>query len=316
MKLVITDCRTVTEGDIDLHVFDKFGDVTYYPLTTKAEVAARIADADVVLCNKTPMDAGTLGHAAHLRYIGLFATGYNNVDLAYTNAHGITVCNAGGYSTDAVAQHVFALLLAHTCRVAEYRAFVDAGGWKTADRFSPFVYPTAELSGKTMGLFGFGTIGRAVARIASAFGMRVIAATRTPRPMDGVTLVSFDELLAQADVISVHCPLTPQTMRLFNADAFARCKAGAYFINTSRGGVVDEPALRDAVLSGHLSGAAVDVLDSEPMAADCPLFGVPNLTITPHVAWAPLEARRRLVTIVEENLQAFLDGKPQNVVNQ
>lgn len=314
MNIVITDWKTVTDGDLSLAPIEALGDVTVYPLTAPDQIVERIKDADVVLCNKTPLTAEVLRHAPRLKYIGLFATGYNNIDLAYTNVSGITVCNAGGYSTDAVAQHVFAMLLSRVSRVDEYRRFTAEGHWIGSDVFSPFCYPMAELSGMTMGIVGFGNIGQAVAKIALAFGMKVLVFTRTKRSYPDVEFVTFEELLARADVISAHCPLNPQSERLFNAEAFARCKDGAMFINTSRGGVVDEAALAAALESGKLSFAALDVLTVEPMTADCCLIGVKNLLITPHVAWAPLQTRARLLALVCDNLRAFVNGTPQNVV--
>ncbi|MBR5134182.1 MAG: D-2-hydroxyacid dehydrogenase, partial [Clostridia bacterium] len=273
MNIVITDWKTVTNGDLSLDCFKAFGNVTAYDLTKPHETAQRIKDADVVLCNKTPMTADVLEGAKNLRYIGLFATGYNNIDLAYTNAHGITVCNAGGYSTDAVAQHVFALLLSHFSRIDDYRRFTEDGNWIGSDVFSPFCFPMAELSGQTMGIVGYGNIGKAVAKIANAFGMKVLVFNRSPKEDDTVEFVSFEELLARADIITAHCPLNPQSEKLFNAEAFARCKTGAVFVNTSRGGVVDETALKAALESGKVSFAALDVLQTEPMSADCPLYG-------------------------------------------
>ncbi|MBQ3069595.1 MAG: D-2-hydroxyacid dehydrogenase [Clostridia bacterium] len=314
MKIVITDWKTVTDGDLSLDSLQAFGEVTAYPLTAPEETAARIKDADVVLCNKTPMTAEVLKSAPHLRYIGLFATGYNNIDLDYTNAHGITVCNAGGYSTDAVAQHVFAMLLSLASRTEDYRRFTAEGHWIGSDVFSPFCYPMFELCGQTFGIIGYGNIGKAVAKIANAFGMKVLCCTRTPQEDPTVEFVGFEELLSRADVVSVHCPLTPRSADMFNAAAFARMKDGAIFINTSRGGVVDEAALREVLESGKLRAAALDVLQTEPMAGDCPLIGVKNCLITPHVAWAPLQTRQRLLALVCDNLRAFLNGTPQNVV--
>ncbi len=314
MKIVITDWKTVTNGDLTTAPIEAFGEVVTYPLTKPDEIASRIQDADIVLCNKTPMTADVLKNAPHLKYIGLFATGYNNIDLEYTNANGITVCNAGGYSTDAVAQHVFAMILSHKSRIDDYRRFCDEGHWIGSDVFSPFCFPMAELAGQTLGIVGFGNIGKAVAKIALAFNMNVLCFTRTPKTAEGVTFVRFEELLAQADIVSAHCPLNAQSENLFNAEAFAQMKPGALFVNTSRGGVVDEAALRDALVSGHLGGAALDVLQTEPMRPDCPLYGVKNCLITPHVAWAPLQTRTRLLALVCDNIRAFLTGTPQNVV--
>ncbi len=316
MQIVLTDAQTVTNGDLDLSILEAYGTVTMYPLSTREETKQRIADADAVLLNKTVMDAEVLACAPHLRYIGIFATGYNMIDLAYCRAHGITVCNAGSYSTDAVAQTVFAFLLHHYSRVAAYDAFVADGGWMASPSFSPFVFPTAELAGKTLGIFGYGTIGKKVAGIAAAFGMRVLAVPhRKEQPSDGAAcLVDMDTMLAQSDVISLHCPLNDETRELFDASVFAKCKKGAYLINTARGGVICEKDLRDALESGQLSGAGLDVLTAEPMARDCVLFGAKHVTFTPHVAWAPFETRVRLLSVVEENLRNFLAGCPTHVI--
>lgn len=317
MNIVITDAQTITNGDLDLSVFEKYGNLTVYPLTSYEETKERIADADAVLLNKTLMDKETLSLATHLKYIGIFATGFNMIDLDYCREHGITVCNAGSYSTDAVAQTVFGFLLNHFSRTADYDRFVKDGGWMASDSFSPFVFPTAELAGKTMGIFGYGAIGRRVASIAKAFGMNVIATPhRAPdATTDGVVnFVDFDTLLSSSDVLTIHCPLNAETRELFDAAAFAKCKKGMYFINTSRGGVLVEPALRDALESGHLSGAGIDVLTIEPMQRDCVLYGAKNITFTPHVGWAPYETRLRLLSIVEDNLSSFLNGTPKHVI--
>lgn len=314
-KIVITDALTVTDGDIDLRFFEAFGQLEIYPLTSYDEVADRIAEADIVLCNKTPLDRSILAEAPRLSYIGLFATGYNNIDIGFAKENGITVCNAGEYSTNAVAQHTFALLLEHYSRTAAYDSFVSEEGWVRSKTFSPFVYPTMELAGKTMGLIGYGSIGHAVAAIARAFGMSVLVYTRTPMEDVSVTFTDLDTLLSASDVVSVHCPLNEQSKGMFNAQTFAKFRDGAFFINTARGPIVCEEALRDALESGKLAGAGIDVLDCEPMRGDCVLLGAKNLIITPHVAWAPKETRRRLVDIVADNLRAYLRGEPQHVVS-
>lgn len=314
LKIVLPDCQTVTNGDLDLTALERFGHVEYYPLTAREQVAERIREADIVLCNKVPMDAETLRFADRLRYIGLFATGYNNIALPETNRRGITVCNAGSYSTDAVVQHTFALLLNHFSCVAQYNQFVQEGRWIGSTTFSPFVFPMQELAGKTLGIIGFGSIGRAVAKVALAFSMRMLCFTRTPKQAEGVCFVPLNTLLTESDVVSVHCPLNENSRGLFNDEHFAMMKPGAYFVNTARGPIVEEQALRRALEGGHLSGAAVDVLETEPMLPDCPLLGAPNLTMTPHVAWAPLETRARLLRLVSDNLEAYLSGHPQNVV--
>lgn len=316
MKIFLTDTDTITDGDLSLEPIEQFGEVVCCNLSVYDEIADKIKDADMILCNKTPLNAQTLAKAGRLKYIGLFATGYNNIDLDYCSAHGITVCNAGSYSTDAVAQHTFALILEHFSKVAEYSAFVEDGGWTKSKTFSKFIYQTQELAGKTIGLVGFGAIAQAVARIALAFRMRVLCYTRSPKESGEVRFVSFDELLRESNVISVHCPLNAGSENLFDEAAFNKCKDGAYFVNTARGAIVDETALLHALESGKLSGAGIDVLRKEPMRPDCPLLGAPDIIITPHVAWAPMETRRRLLRIVLSNIRAYLDGTPLNVVNR
>lgn len=315
LNIVLTDYSTVNAEDLGLEAFERLGNVTYYTETAPELTAERIADADVIVINKTVIGRAELDAAKHLKLIALFATGYNNVDVAYARERGVTVCNAGSYSTSAVAQQVFGYILAHASRIAEYDRDVKNGEWIRSRLFCFFSLPTYELEGKTLGIFGYGSIGKRVSDIAKAFGMRVIATTRTPKTDEGVEFVSFDTLLSSSDYLTVHCPLTEDTRELFEAKAFDRMKNGAYFINTARGGVISEQALADALTSGKLSGAAVDVLTSEPMREGCPLLTAPNITITPHIAWAPLETRKRLLDIVISNIQHFVDGTPTNVVN-
>ena len=316
MKIVIPDRKTISDGDINFECFKDFGEVVEYELSGDRLLSERIKDADIILCNKTPMNEKTLGSAEKLKYIGLFATGYNNIDLDYTNRHNITVCNAPEYSTDAVAQHTFALILEHCSRVGEYDNFVQSGEWIKADVFSPFVYKMRELSGKTIGIIGFGSIGRAVAKIALAFNMKVLVYSRSEKEVpEGAVQVELDTLVSESDFVTVHCPLNKDSEKMFNHELFKRFKKGSFFVNTARGGVVDELALKEALENGTLSGAAVDVLETEPMSESCPLLGVKNLTITPHVAWAPTETRERLIKVVYGNLKAYLDGKPRNVVS-
>lgn len=315
MKIVITDRDTVTSGDLSLDSLERFGEVISYGLTSPEELVERIADADAVLCNKTQITAAVMDACPKLRYVGLFATGYNNIDVVHAAKKGITVCNAGEYSSDAVAQLTFALLLELCTSLSKYAGYTSSGGWITSPVFSAFIHPQRELSGMTLGVVGHGSIGRRVERIARAFGMKVLVYTRTPGKSEDTEYVSFDELLSRSDAVTVHCPLTDATAKLFNGESFAKMKQGAFFVNTSRGGVVDEPALRDALDSGRLGGAALDVLATEPMSADCPLIGAENLIITPHVAWAPLETRQRLLGIVENNIECWLRGEPVNVVS-
>lgn len=315
MKIVITDVRTVADEKVGTGIFRSFGEVAEYGLLSYEEVAPAIADADIVLCNKTRLDAHSLRLAERLKFIGLFATGYNNIDVEYCRMKGITVCNAGSYSTDAVAQHTFALILEFFNHVADYDRFVQDGRWKRSPTFSPFVYPLNELTGKTIGIVGLGRIGQTVARIACAFGMRVLAYNRSEKNVPGVRSVEFDRLLRDSDIVTVHCPLNEESENMFDHSVFAKMKPGALFVNTARGGVMVEKDLREALQSGRLGGACIDTLRVEPMEEDCILMGVPNCLITPHVAWAPVETRLRLVDIVANNIRCFLDGSPINVVS-
>ena len=312
MKIVLTDAQTVLDNLVNADILKQFGEVEEFGLLRYDEVAEKIADADMVVCNKTLLDKNTLRLAKNLKYIGLFATGYNNIDIEYCKAHNIAVCNAGSYSTNAVAQHTFALILEHFNNTSNYNKYVKDGRWKRSKTFSPFVYPLSELAGKTLGIVGFGNIGKAVAKIANAFEMRVIAYNRSEKQADGVEFVSFETLLEQSDIVSVHCPLNSESENMFDKNAFAKMKKGALFVNTARGGVMVEQDLFDALQSGHLGGAAIDTLKVEPMEEDCILMGAKNCIMTPHIAWAPVETRVRLMNIVADNIRAFLNGTPQN----
>ncbi len=315
MKIVFTDSDTVTNGDIGFSSFAKYGSVIRYGVTAPKMTAERVRDAEAVLCNKTLITPEVMDAAKELKYIGILATGWNNVDIAYAKAHGITVTNVPGYSTDGVVQLVFTYIFELFGNLGKYRASVDKGDWKKSETFSYFPYPISCVAGKTVGVVGYGTIGSRVAKAAEAFGMRVIVHSRTRKPECPYPFVDMDTLLKESDIVTLHCPLNPQSENLMNADAFAKMKKGAVLINTSRGPVVDEKALREALDSGKLMGAGVDVLRTEPMAADCPLYGAPNCIITPHIAWAAKETRERLLDIAEKNLAAFISGVPQNVVN-
>ncbi len=315
MKIVLTDAQTVVDGLVTVDCLKDFGEVIQHGLLKYEEVAEAIEDADMVIVNKTVMDAGSLRLAKKLKYIGLFATGYNNIDIDYCRTHGITVCNAGSYSTDAVAQQTFALILEHFNNTARYNDYVQDGKWKRSPTFSPFVFPLNELSGKTIGIVGLGAIGQRVAGIAQAFGMKVVAFNRSKRDIAGVRQVGFDELLQTSDIVTVHCPLNADSERMFNKETFGKMKKGAVFVNTARGGVVVEDDLKEVLVSGRLGGACIDVLTVEPMVEDCVLMGVKNCIITPHIAWAPLETRQRLMGIVCDNIRSFLNGTPQNVVS-
>lgn len=315
-KLVITDWNTLSmTDDLSTAALQELADVTAYPLTAPEEAAARIGDAELLLCNKTPITAAVLDACPNLKYIGVMATGYNNIDLKAAAQHGITVCNAGSYSTMAVAQHTFALMLHHFSRIAAYDRAVRAGAWEKSLQFSWFPYPTAELAGKTLCVVGYGSIGKAVAKIGQAFGMQVKITTRTTPTDCPFPVISMEEAFQTADVLTIHTPLTPETQHLVNAERLASMKPTAFLINTARGGIVDETALAEALQSDVIAGAAVDVLDTEPMSDQTPLRQLPNCTITPHVAWAAVETRKRLLQIVTENVAAYLNGTPQNVVS-
>ena len=314
MKIVLTDAQTVVDGLVSAERLSEFGEVEQYGLLRYDEVAEKIADADMVICNKTLMNEYTLRYAKKLRYIGLFATGYNNIDTDYCRRHGITVCNAGSYSTNAVAQHTFALILEHYNKVSRYNEYVQEGKWKRSPTFSPFVYPLNELAGKTIGIIGLGAIGQAVARIALAFQMKVLAYNRHEKNIEGVVQTSFEDVLRSSDIVSVHCPLNDDSKDMFNKDTFSIMKQGSLFVNTARGGVMSEKDLLDALESGHLGGACIDTLRVEPMEEDCILMQAKNCIITPHIAWAPVETRKRLMSIVADNIENYLKGTPVNKV--
>lgn len=316
MKIVVLDAQTITKGDISLTPLSAFGEVVTYNLTKYEEIPQRIADADAVICNKTILDEGSLSGAKNLKYIGLFATGYNNIDIKYCSEHNITVCNAGSYSTNAVAQHTFAIILEFFSNVGKYNNFCHDGGWQTAETFSPFVFDLSELSDKTIGIVGFGAIGQAVAKIALAFNMKVLAYNRSKKDYDGVHFVDLDTLLSNSDIVTVHCPLNDQSLEMFNKDTFAKMKKGAFFVNTARGGVMNEQDLIDALKNNTLAGAGVDVLSVEPMSKESLMPNTKNLIITPHIAWAPIETRKRLIDIVCKNIECFVNGNPINVVNK
>ena len=313
MKIILPDAKTVTQGDLSLEPLSEFGEVIVHELTNYDDLAEVVRDADMIICNKTPLNADTLRYADHLKYIGLFATGSNNIDTEYCRKRGITVCNAGSYSTDAVCQHTFALILECMSSTGSYNKFVHDGGWKNSKTFSPFVFPLNELSGKTLGIIGYGAIGKAVGRVAEAFNMRVLKLRRHDESDE--SFVDLDTLLRESDIITVHCPLNEGSYRLINAEAIAKMKDGAIFINTARGGIMDENAVAGALKSGKLRAAGIDVLEIEPMDKDCPLCGIENCVITPHIAWAPMETRVRLMGIVCDNIRAFLSGDPKNKVN-
>lgn len=316
MKILITEFEVLSrEGDTDIDVFDQLADlVVVYSNITRAELLKEIVDTDIVLCNKASIDKEVIEKGKSLKYIGTFATGYNNIDLDSAKEKGIRVCNAAGYSTNSVVQQVICYILMHFSKVREYDNFVKSGGWISADVFSPLMFSSREVAGKTLGIIGFGTIGKAVSDVAKALGMEILAYTRTPKNECGVTFCDLDTLLKNSDVVTLHCPLNNETQDLMNRDTFAKMKDGAFFINTSRGGTVVEEALAEALNSGKLSGAAVDVLRQEPMDKNCPLINAENIIITSHSAWSALETRTRLINQVADNLKGFLSGNPKNII--
>ena len=316
MKIAVLDWYTVSvSGDITTAALEEFGEVKVISLTKPEETAANIGDADVVLCNKVLITKEVMDACPNLKYVGLFATGYNNVDVAYAAEKGITVCNAGQYSTNAVAQQVFAYILDRYSRIRDYDIAVKNGEWERSPAFSYFPIPTAELAGQTLAIVGYGSIGRRVAEIGAAFGMNIVVSTRT-KPQDCPYEVT-DVLTAakKADVITFHCPLTEQTKGLVNSGLLGVMKPTATLINTSRGPVVNEADLAEALNSGRIAAAYVDVLEKEPMSPDTPMKNAKNLTITPHTAWAAYETRRRPVDIVCDNIRAWQSGSPKNKVN-
>ncbi len=313
MKILLTESDAlISNGDISLDIFKNFGDYVEYKNICRAELIKEAVDSDVILCNKVSIDREVFECAKKLKYIGLCATGYNNVDIDCAREKGVTVCNAAGYSTNAVTQQVIGYILMHYTKIPEYSGFVRRGGWKEAEIFAPLVYSTEEVYGKTLGIIGYGSIGKAVEKAALGLGMKVIVYTRTVRENGVTEFVSFEELLERSDIVTVHCPLNSRSAGMMNEKAFSKMKEGAFFINTSRGGVVVEEDLYRALRSGRLSGAAVDVLTEEPMSANCILAEAPNIIITPHTAWAPLSARKRLIKLVAQSLSAFLDGQEVN----
>ena len=314
MKLCILDWSTVSSGDISADIFSEFGEVNCVDLCRNEDAAQVIGDSDIVLCNKVLVTSEVMDRCPNLKYIGLFATGYNNIDIPAAKEHGITVCNAGSYSTYAVAQQTFAYMLHYSSSIDRYDALVKEGGWINSRTFSKFPIPTYELYGKTLSVIGFGSIGRTVANIASAFGMNVLVNTRTKPDNCPYELVTLEEAFSRGDFVTVHCPLTDKTQGLINAHNLSLMKKTAVIINTARGGITDEQALADALNSGKIAAAYTDVLVSEPMSPDTPLKSAKNCIITPHCAWAPLETRERLVGIVMDNIRGFLNGRPKNVI--
>ncbi len=319
MKIVILDAHTTNPGDLSWDFLNKYAEeVVIYERTAPSEVIERAKGAEVLIINKTVLNKAELDALApELKYIGLQSTGYNVVDLEAAVKHGVTVCNIPAYSTNAVAQQVFAFILHFANQVDLHSESVHNGDWCACPDFCYWNAPLSELNGKILGIIGFGSIGSRVAEIGESFGMRILVYSRTKKDLSGFKTaenVDLDTLLKNSDFITCHCPLTPETTGLINKKTLSAMKQTTVLINTSRGPVVDEQALANALNADKISGAAVDVLSAEP-ATDNPLLSAKNCIITPHIAWAAKETRARLISILEENLNAYLNGKPQNKVN-
>ena len=314
--IVILDGYTLNPGDLSWEGIAAFGDMTIYDRTEQQQILSRIGSADIVITNKTPLDAQTIAKAPNLKYIGVLATGYNVVDIEAARRRGVVVTNIPTYGTDAVAQFAFAMLLEIAHHVQHHSDAVKEGRWTNHQDFCFWDYPLIELAGKTMGIIGYGRIGQAAARIARAFGMQVIAYDVSQQSGNSDVYVDLDALLGSSDVISLHCPLFESTRGIINKDSIARMKDGVILLNNSRGPLVVEQDLADALNSGKVYAAGLDVVSEEPIKADNPLLSAKNCLITPHISWAPKESRQRLMDIAVENLKAFLEGKPQHVVSR
>lgn len=318
MKIVILDGYGANPGDLSWDGIGALGELTVYDRTAPADVAARIGDAEVAYTNKTPITAETMAKCPNLKLISVLATGYNIVDIAAARERGIVVSNVPAYSTRDVAQMTFALLLEICHHVGHHAQTVRDGKWTSCPDFCYWDYAPIGLAGKTMGIVGFGQIGQAAAKLAEAFGMEVLVYSRTVRPELETAHCKYcdlDTLLHNSHVVSLHCPLTEQTNHLICRETLAKMKDGAILLNTGRGPLLDEQAVADALKSGKLAGLGADVVSREPILAENPLLTAPNCFLTPHIAWATYDARVRLLKVSEENLKAFQNGTPQNVVN-
>jgi glycerate dehydrogenase len=316
MRIVVLDGYTLNPGDLNWADLEALGPSAVYDRTPPEETVARAAESQIVLTNKTCLPREVIERLPQLRYIGLLATGYNVVDVEAARERNVPVTNVPNYGTRSVVQMVFAHLLNLTQHVADHARGVAAGRWSAIEDFCYWDCPLIELAGLTIGIVGFGRIGRATAEVARAFGMNVLAHDLTPpiETIEGVRFVGLDELFRQSDVVSLHCPLTPETDKLVDAARLATMKPSAYLINTSRGPLVDEPALAEALKADRIAGAGLDVLSIEPPPPDHPLLGAKNCCLTPHIAWATRAARQRLLDTAVANVRAFLAGRPQNVV--
>ena len=317
MKIIAVDGYTLNPGDNPWDDVAKLGDFISFDRTPPTQIIERARDADVILTNKAPFSAQTIGQLPNLKFIGVTATGYNMVDITAARARGIPVSNVPVYSTDSVAEYVMALLLNFYRQPQLHSELVKQGEWSRSADFCFWRTPLHDLAGHTIGIVGFGRIGHRVGELASAFKMRILASSRTRGkvPAYPIEWRELPELFAESDIVTLHCPLTPESTGLVNKSLLSRMKKTAYLINTARGPLINEKDLAEALQAGTIAGAALDVVSTEPIPADNPLLKAPNLTITPHNAWATIEARRRLMTVTAQNIAAFQAGKPINVVN-
>jgi len=317
MKIIVLDGHTLNPGDNPWTEIEKLGELTVFDRTPVEEIVDRAKDADIILTNKCPLSAETLAKLPKLKFISVLATGYNIIDTGYTSSHGIPVSNVPIYSTDAVAEFVFSLILDFFKRPAHHSQLSHAGVWENSQDFSFWDNPRfEELAGKTLGIIGFGRIGQRTAELAAAFKMNILGNSRSRSAETSFPFkwASINEILEQSDVISLHCPITPETQGMISTESIAKMKPTAFLVNTARGPLIDEAALANALNSGRIAGAACDVVSAEPIKTGNPLIGAKNLTLTPHIAWAAIEARQRLMAITAQNIAAFQATKPIHLV--
>ncbi len=319
MKIVVLDGYTENPGDLSWGGFEALGEFTCYDRTPADQILSRIGDAEIIITNKTPITRATLEACPNMKYVGVLATGYNVVDVAAAKEHGVAVTNIPTYGTDSVAQFAFAMLLEICHHVQHHSDAVHEGRWEHNQDWCFWDYPLIELAGKTMGIIGYGRIGQSTGRLAQAFGMKVLANDTFQNPAlenENCRYVERDELFRESDVIALHCPLFPDTEGIINRDTIAKMRDGVIILNNSRGPLIVEQDLADALNSGKVAAAAVDVVSTEPIRGSNPLLSAKNCLITPHISWAPKESRERLMNIAVDNLRAFLEGNPVNVVNK
>ncbi|GGD68783.1 D-2-hydroxyacid dehydrogenase [Paenibacillus nasutitermitis] len=319
MNIVVLDGYTLNPGDLSWDEMEGLGTLTVFERTSEEDIVSRAAEAEAVLTNKTPLSAETIALLPKLRYIGVLATGYNIVDIEAAGEQGITVTNVPDYSSFSVAQLVFSLILEHCVQVQKHSDAVHGGRWSAGPDFMFSLSPLLELANKTIGIIGFGQIGQQVAHIAKAFGMRIMIHSRTTKQVEGledVPFVSEDELFRESDFVTLHCPLTEQTKGIVSRRTLGLMKPSSFLINTARGGHIVEQDLAEALHAGRLAGAGLDVLSVEPPPSNHPLIGAPNCYLTPHIGWATVEARKRLMTLAADNLQSYMDGAVRNRVSR